>query len=430
MLRAAICTIGDEILIGQIVDTNSTKIAGELNATGVKVVRIFSISDQEDDIYSSLHRALMDYDIIITTGGLGPTKDDITKKVLARVFKSEKFVTNEKQLEIIRDIFQKRGVEVSEINRSQADVPEGCEVIVNRLGTAPGMIFRFERENEEFKHRPILYSLPGVPYEAMALLPTVLEDIKRVRVTEKIIHKTLVTFGVSESGLAERLSDWEDSLPQDIKLAYLPNPSIGVRLRLSQYGIDDAPGSPDKIERYSSQLKGLVSDCLYGESGDTLERVIGKLLSERGAKVSVAESCTGGKIASMITSVPGSSEWFEGSVTAYHNDIKEKVLKVSPQIIERYGAVSSECVKEMALGVKRLMNSDFSIATSGIAGPSGGSKEKPVGFVWIAVAYSDKISSQEVVETKSFCFNGDRVRNIDRFASNALNFLRKIIIEN
>lgn len=428
MLKATICTIGDEILIGQIVDTNSSEISLELNKIGVKVIRMLSVSDEESDIYSSITKALEDSDIVISTGGLGPTKDDITKRVLTRIYESNNMVSNRDQLNIIEDIFRKRGMEVTEINRLQAEVPEGCEVLLNRLGTAPGMIFRFNEER--YAHKPTLYSLPGVPYEAIALLPRIIEDISKYGVVGDILHRTIVTFGVPESVLAQRLDRWEDLLPHYISLAYLPNPSIGIRLRLSIYGAENYDNSIQEIEKYALQLKEMLSDCLYGEGEDTLESVIGRLLSERKAKVATAESCTGGKIASMITSISGSSEWFEGSVIAYQNEVKEQLLKVSNETIERYGAVSAECVREMALGVKNLMNTDFAIATSGIAGPTGGSDEKPVGLVWIAVAFRDKISKTDRVEVRSFFFNGDRERNIDRFASNALNFLRLKIIEN
>ena len=428
MLKAAICTIGDEILIGQIVDTNSSVIARELNKAGVKITKMLSISDEQEDVYSSLTKALQDNDIVITTGGLGPTKDDITKIVLARLFKSGKMLINEEQLVVIHDIFRKRGIPVSDLNRAQAEIPAGCEVIINQLGTAPGMIFRFK--DESFLHKPVLYSLPGVPYETIAMLPQVVENITKNSVRDNIYHKTLVTFGVPESELAIRLSEWEDRLPEDIKLAYLPNPSIGIRLRLSKYGGENRSESQEKIEKYAYQLRDLLSDCVYGEEEDTLEKVVGKLLINSRAKVSIAESCTGGRIASMITSVPGSSQWFDGSVTAYQNDIKRDLLNVSSETLERYGAVSGECVIEMALGVKQLMNSEFSLATSGIAGPSGGSEERPVGLVWIAVAYNDLTSKDERVEVVSFVFSGDRERNMDRFASNALNFLRKIIINN
>ena len=428
MLKAAICTIGDEILIGQIVDTNSSVIARELNKAGVKITKMLSISDEQEDIYSSLTKALQDNDIVITTGGLGPTKDDITKMVLARLFESDRLLINEEQSVIIHDIFRKRGIPVSDLNRAQAEVPVGCEVIINRLGTAPGMIFRFK--DESFLHKPVLYSLPGVPYETIAMLPHVVENITENSVRDNIYHKTLVTFGVPESELAIRLSEWEDRLPEDIKLAYLPNPSIGIRLRLSKYGGENRSESQEKVEKYAYQLRDLLSDCIYGEEDDTLEKVIGRLLIESQSKISIAESCTGGRIASMITSVPGSSQWFEGSVIAYQNSIKSDILNVSAETLERYGAVSPECVAEMALGVKQLMNTEFSLATSGIAGPSGGSEDKPVGLVWIAAAYNDPISKEDRVEVGSFVFNGDRERNIDRFASNALNFLRKILITN
>ena len=305
-----------------------------------------------------------------------------------------------------------------DINRAQADVPDTCEVIPNRLGTAPIMVFRFSKDR--FGHPATLYSLPGVPFEALGALNDVMEDIRSKYPVSDIYHKTVMTFGIPESSLSKMLDEWEDALPEDMHLAYLPNPLTGVRLRLSIYGGDRAE-EESRIETQLSQLKDILGDALYSDEDDSLERCIGKMLASAGKTVSAAESCTGGLISSLFTSIPGSSEYYLGSVTSYANSVKSGVLGVPEEIIREHGAVSEECVKAMAEGVRRITGSDFSVATSGIAGPGGGSEEKPVGLVWIAV------SSQMGTEACRMVFKGDRKRNIDRFAANALNLLRKKI---
>lgn len=421
MLTAAICTIGDEILIGQIVDTNSSHISRALNSIGVKVRYMNSFGDEKNEIISNLNQALSTNDIVIVTGGLGPTKDDITKNALAELYGTTEFYQDNAQFEIIKNIVTRRGIELSDLNRAQASVPSGSIVIPNKLGTAPCIVFRFPEE--KYSHKPTLYSLPGVPFEAIGLLPEIISDIKSHHKLADIHHKTLVTFGIPESTLAKQIEPWEDALPQDIKLAYLPNPIIGVRLRLSTYG-----GKKDEeIQRINSEfdkLRNIIGDAIYGEDEDTLQVVIGKHLKNKGMTLSAAESCTGGKVASLLTSVAGASQYFYGSVTSYDNSIKENVLGVPHEIIATYGAVSKECVEAMAKGVNRLMDTDFAVATSGIAGPGGGSPEKPVGTAWLAVAYRDRSSGKEDVISKRVAFNSSREVNIDRFASNALNLLR------
>ncbi|MBR5564116.1 MAG: CinA family nicotinamide mononucleotide deamidase-related protein [Bacteroidales bacterium] len=410
MTRACICTIGDEILIGQIVDTNSSHIARELNACGVKVAGMLSIGDDHDSIISSLEAELSRNEVVIVTGGLGPTKDDITKKALAELSGAQGWKEDEEQLAIIHRILHSRGLDVLDINRAQALVPEICEVIPNRLGTAPIMVFRFA--SERFGHPATLYALPGVPFEALGALKDVIEDICTHNDLQKITHRTIMTYGIAESALAKRIEEWEDALPQDIHLAYLPNALTGVRLRLSAYG--EALTQQERIEAEIAKLKGIIGDVIYSYEDDTLQNCIGKLLKQHGKTISTAESCTGGLVASMITSVAGSSEYYLGSVVSYANSVKQEVLGVPAEIIKEFGAVSSECVGAMAEGVRKLTGTDFSVATSGIAGPGGGSTEKPVGLVWIGV------SSQSGTQTYKLTFNSDRKRNIERFASSAL----------
>lgn len=414
MTGASICTIGDEILIGQITDTNSAHISRALNSLGIRVSRMVSIGDDHNVIIESLKQELLENEIVITTGGLGPTKDDITKNALAELSESRSYKTDERQLEIIHRILSARGLDVLDINRAQADVPENCDVIPNRLGTAPVMVFRFPESR--FGHKATLYSLPGVPFEALGALEDILNDIKEHNSLSDIYHRTVMTYGIAESALSKKISDWEDNLPEDMHLAYLPNALTGVRLRLSIYGGSKAE-QESRIESELKGLKAILGDIIYSEKDDTLESAVGDLLKAYGKTLSTAESCTGGMISSLITSVPGSSEYFLGSVTSYANGVKENVLGVPAEIIAEHGAVSSECVAAMAEGVRRITSSDYSVATSGIAGPGGGSEEKPVGTVWIGV------SSDNGTETFRLKFNSDRKRNIERFSSSALHIL-------
>lgn len=420
MTQASICTIGDEILIGQIVDTNSSHISRALNSLGIKVSRMVSIGDDHNCIISSLTEELQRNDIVIVTGGLGPTKDDITKKALSDLSGAKGIKTDERQLEIIHRILSARGLDILDVNRAQADVPDTCEVIPNRLGTAPNMVFRFD--SERFGHKATLYSLPGVPFEALGALEDVLQDIKSHNDISDIYHRTIMTYGLAESALSKMIAPWEDALPEDIHLAYLPNPLTGVRLRLSIYG-----GNKEEEEaRIETALKGLreiIGDHIWSEEDDSFEALIGRMLVQSGKTLSAAESCTGGLISELLTSVPGSSAYYLGSVTSYANSVKTGVLGVPEEIIRTHGAVSSECVAAMAEGVRRITGSDFSVATSGIAGPSGGSEDKPVGLVWIAV------SSETGTETFSHVFKNNRKQNIERFAASALNHLRKKILK-
>ena len=421
MLKAAIITIGDEILIGQVVDTNSSHLSRALGALGIRTERMISIGDDAQTIYETLDSAIREYDIVLTTGGLGPTKDDITKEVLRRLSGSEGYKEDKGQLAMVYEILHARGLDVLEINKAQALVPDRCEVIVNKRGTAPIMVFRFGNENgasPQGKGRATLYALPGVPHEALAALEDIQNNIRAHYPLDHIQHRTVMTFGIAESALAQRIADWEDALPENVHLAYLPNPLTGVRLRLSAYGCDDA----QLLENCLKGLRPLIDEYLYAEEDTDLPTVIGTLLKQKGLTMSAAESCTGGTISQLMTSVPGCSEYYLGSVTSYANSVKENVLHVPADIIEQYGAVSSECVAQMAEGVRQLTGSDVSVATSGIAGPGGGTPDKPVGLVWIG------ISTPLGTKTFRHIFKNDRARNIERFASTALNHLRQEIL--
>jgi nicotinamide-nucleotide amidase len=418
MTQASICTIGDEILIGQIIDTNSSHISQALNTLGIKVTRMVSIGDDHNGIIDSLKEELSRNDIVIVTGGLGPTKDDITKKALSEFSGSKGVKTDERQLEIIHKILSSRGLDVLDINRAQADVPDTCDVIPNKLGTAPIMVFRFNEDT--FGHKATLYSLPGVPFEALGALEDVISDIKSNYSVSDIYHRTVMTFGVAESALSKMLDEWEDSLPEDIHLAYLPNPLTGVRLRLSIYG-GRKEEEEARIEAEMAKLRAILGDVIWSEQDDRFEACIGRMLKSAGKTVSAAESCTGGLISELMTSIPGASAYYLGSVTSYANSVKTGILGVPEEIIAEHGAVSSDCVAAMAEGVRRITGSDYSVATSGIAGPDGGSDTKPVGLVWIG------ISSEKGTETFSHVFKNDRKRNIERFAASALNHLRKKI---
>lgn len=417
MVTATICTIGDEILIGQIVDTNSSRISTALNSIGVKVISMVSTSDTEQDIINTVESALKSSNIVVITGGLGPTKDDITKKTLGKLTGATADVENQEQLEIITRILSARGmVPLSPLNKAQALVPNSCKVIPNRFGTAPCM--EFEIPQEKYGHKALMFSLPGVPFEAEAAIPDVLDSIQRHFQLDKIFHKTICTFGIPESTLAQQIEEWEDNLPRNLHLAYLPNPVLGVRLRLSIYGVDEQTGLQELADN-EAKLREMLGDAIYGEGTDSLQKVIGNTLKERGMTVGVAESCTGGFLASLFTSLPGASEYFYGGVVSYDNSVKMNVLGVEKEVLETYGAVSQECAEQMAAGARKVLGTDYAIATTGIAGPDGGTPDKPAGTVWIAVA------TPEGVTSKKFTFNSTRRNiNIERFAANALNMLR------
>lgn len=415
MIQASIVTIGDEILIGQILDTNSSHIAQALENEGVKVSRMLSVADNADQIESTLRGLLESQDIVITTGGLGPTKDDITKATLLKLSGSKDYREDPGQLEMVRTILKGRGLDMLPNNRAQALVPDKAEVIVNKLGTAPIMVFR------DLFGKGTLYSLPGVPHEATGAIPEIISDIKKHFNLGEIVHSNIMVYGIAESALSELIAPWEDALPKDIHLAYLPNTLTGIRLRLSSY----TDGTTDVISRQKAEiakLRAILGNKVYALKDSNLEQALGELLLERGKTVSCAESCTGGEIAHMFTTVAGSSAYFLGSVTSYAVSVKEKVLGVNPELIERFGVVSSEVAAAMAEGVRRLTGSDYAVSTTGLSGPSGDGIN-PVGTVWIGV------TGPHGTVTQKYCYHNDRKRNIERFAATALNMLRLYILE-
>lgn len=419
MITASICTIGDEILIGQITDTNSSYIARALNKVGIKVVHMSSCSDSKRDILNTLKRCLRMSEVVITTGGLGPTKDDITKNVLMALSGSSRMVRSQKQYIIIKNILSARGIQMLDINRQQAYVPENCTVIPNRIGTAPIMLFRFPKE--EFGRDNLLFSMPGVPFETEYATDDVISAIQAHYKLDRICHRTICTFGIAESVLSKKIESWENSLPANLHLAYLPNPVLGVRLRLSIYGISEKEGK-EELDRYASSLKAILGDAVYGEGDTNPQTVTGELLLERGATISTAESCTGGYVAHLLTEIPGSSRYFWGSVVSYDNSVKINTLGVSENTVKKYGVVSSQCVKEMAEGVRKRLGTTYSISTSGIAGPGGGTPKKPVGTLWMAA------SGPKGTVTATIVSKSTRKINIERFAASALDLFRRSLL--
>ena len=417
MIQASICTIGDEILIGQVVDTNSSRLAVALEEAGIRVTRMLSIGDDRDEILNNLRNELTVNDIVITTGGLGPTKDDITKRVLAELSGSTNYVEHAGQLAIIQSILRSRGLDMLESNRAQALVPEHCEVIENHKGTAPVMVFRFPEET----FGATLYALPGVPFEAVGAIPSVMEDIRAHEPLENILHRSIMVFGIAESALSELIAPWEDALPEDMHLAYLPNPLTGIRLRLSIYG-GKREEQNARVEEQLVRLKEILGDKVYSDQDDTLEATVGRLLKASGQTLSIAESCTGGEISHLITSVPGSSAYYLGSVTSYAVSVKENILGVPAETVEKFGVVSGEVAAAMAEGIRRVTGSDYAVSTTGLAGPDGDAFN-PVGTVWIGVA------GPQGTKTVKRLFKNDRKRNIERFSASALDFLRLTILE-
>lgn len=411
-MRASIITIGDELLIGQTVDTNSAWIGAELSKAGFDVYKMTSIHDRREDILEALADAEGKSGVVLITGGLGPTSDDITKPALCEYFNT-RLVMNERVLGMVTQMMSKRNFPMNENNRRQAEVPESCTVLENETGTAPGM--RFERNNT------IFVSMPGVPHEMKHIMnERVLPELRSRFRSQAIIHKNIMTYGQPEAKLAELLTGFEAQLPKEIKLAYLPASGI-IKLRLTATG-KEKKELEKIVENQVYMLYKTIPDLIYAEDEETLEMVIGKKLKEKKATMCSAESCTGGEIAHMITSVPGSSEWYLGSVIAYANEIKTRMLGVPENVLKKNGAVSSEVVKCMATGSRKVFNTQYSVATSGIAGPDGGSEEKPVGTVWIALA------SEKGVISEKYTFGNDRLINIRRFSLAALNMLRKQII--
>lgn len=413
-MKVEIITIGDEILIGQVVDTNSAYMATELNKTGADIVRITTVGDNRSDMLQAIDAAFERADIVLLTGGIGPTKDDITKQVLCEYFNS-RLVFDEAVIENIRAIFANRSLQLNELTENQAWVPDNCQVIMNKVGTAP--CCWFEKEGR------ILVSMPGVPSEMKWLMVNeLLPRIERIiHGGWSILHHTCLVKNYSESALAEKLAGFENSLPADFKLAYLPQPGI-VRLRLTAKS-DDASGIERESSRLVSELHSILGNDIFSDEDLPLASVIGKLLLEKNLTMATAESCTGGTIASMITAVPGSSAYFNGGVVSYSNEVKVAVLHVSNEDLQLHGAVSEPVVRSMAEGAARVCMADCSVATSGIAGPGGGSTEKPVGTVWIAAKYKEKLKS------RLFTFGKNREYNISRAANAALLMLVELLKE-
>lgn len=412
---ASIITIGDELLIGQVIDTNSAWIAQELNKSGITVKHRVAVGDNWNDIWQALDEESKEASLLVITGGLGPTADDITKPLLCNYFDG-KMVVHQPTLAHVTHIFEnilKRPM--IERNAKQAEVPDTCTVLLNEKGTAPGMLFK--------KEGKVFVSLPGVPHEMKWIMSHhVLPMIPGLFQTGFIEHRTLVTFGIGESFLAELIKDFEEAMPDHIKLAYLPNYGM-VRLRLTAFGFDQAELAKELDTQFVS-LKEKVSAYIITDKDLTMEQVTGNLLKEQGKTVATAESCTGGYIAHLLTKLPGASAYFMGSVVSYDNSIKQRVLQVSANTLATDGAVSEATVKQMAASVLTLMQTDYAIAVSGIMGPDGGTADKPVGMVWVAVA------SKEKTITKQFHFRYDRQRNIEMTAANALNLLRIFALEN
>ena len=403
-MNAYLINIGDELLIGQVVNTNASWIASELEKNNIHVDRIVTIADDLNDISTTLSDALSQADFVVLTGGLGPTKDDITKTSLCDYFGMQ-LVMHEPSLANVTDFFAKRGLPISAINQMQGLVPEGCEPLLNKVGTAPGMWF--ERGDK------IVVSLPGVPFEMQWLMSEyVLPKLQHKLGTEAILHKTVLTCGIGESFLAEKIESWETALPSNFRLAYLPE-SGKVRLRLSARGHDKVT-LQHQMDLELASLKSLISNYIYGYDDENFASVIGKILHERGATLATAESCTGGQLGHQITQVSGASAYYIGGVISYSNGMKEQLLDVRSETLAQYGAVSRETAEEMAIGCLKRFSTDYSIATTGISGPTGGTNEKPLGTVWIAIA-----SKQGVLANK-YVFRTTRVQHQERTVNQAL----------
>jgi nicotinamide-nucleotide amidase len=414
-VNASIIAIGDELLIGQVTDTNSPWMSQRLNNAGIAVIKRVAVGDSYDEIWKTLDKESEDADIILITGGLGPTSDDITKLVLCDYF-GGKMVVNEDALKNVKYLFQqvfKRPV--SAVNLLQAEVPDVCEVIQNKRGSAPGMIFH--------KGKVLFVSMPGVPYEMQGMMETsVIPMLKEKFELPVIVHRTILTAGIGESALAEVIKEFEDALPHDVKLAYLPNYGM-VRLRLSTSGFDRKL-IEENINQYFQELKSLAEKYLVTDVDDSMPVVLGKILRTKNKTVSTAESCTGGYISHLITLVPGSSEYYTGSIISYSYDVKQTLLGVQENTLTTYGAVSEETVTEMLKGLLEKLNTDYGVAVSGIMGPAGGTDDKPVGTVWMAVGNKENHQAQKI----NLRFN--RERNIEVTGIMALNFLRKFILAN
>lgn len=412
-VKAEILAIGDELLYGQIMDTNSHWISQELDKIGVRVVRRTTVGDNRESILSAFESAEKRADIILMTGGLGPTNDDLTKPLLAEYFNCEIKLVPE-ALEAVRIFFERRGRELTHLNKLQAHLPTNCTYIPNELGTAPGMWF-----HEKGK---IWMSMPGVPHEMKKLMTDqVIPRLKEIYPLPHIYHKVIKTVGIGESWLADLIKDWEANLPPHIRLAYLP--SLGqVRLRLTAFG-SNTKELEQEVEQELKKLNPLIDKYIYGYNQETLEEAIGRLLKLHGKNVAFAESCSGGYISHLVTTVPGSSDYFQGAIIPYHNEFKNNILGVENDVLKKFGAVSEETVIQMAENVRKLFRSDIGLSSSGIAGPSGGTDEKPVGTVWIACAMEKKTLTKKLLLTQ------DRMLNIQLTAVAVLNLLRLCLEE-
>lgn len=414
MITAEVLTVGDEILFGQITDTNSQWISAELSSLGIRTKRKTSVGDQEAEITAGIHEALSRANVVIMTGGLGPTKDDITKKTIATYFGVD-MVENEDVLKDVTHFFESRNRELTPINKAQALLPANAKAIRNSCGTAPGMWF-------ETTDGKVLISMPGVPYEMKTMMQKdILPALKTFFNTPIIFHKMIKLVGIGESFLADKIADWEDALPENVKLAYLP--SVGtLRLRLTGYGTD-LQTVKQNVQTQFEKVLPLISNYIYGFEDDTLPSVVGALLKQKNLTIGTAESCTGGYLSHLITSISGSSAYYQGSIISYSNDVKINQLSVSPNTLTQYGAVSEQVVIEMAEGLRTKLGVDIAVSVSGIAGPDGGTPEKPVGTVWLALA-----DAQGTI-THKLTLGNHRENNIQLSAIGALNLVRKRLLE-
>jgi nicotinamide-nucleotide amidase len=410
-MKISILTVGDEILIGQIVDTNSAWMGQQLNLAGARVETVISVGDTMAAIHTGLREAMEQADVILMTGGLGPTKDDITKKALAE-YMGVDMIFHDPTFERIKKMFEVWARPMNEAHRLQCYMPANAEILTNKMGTAPGMWMEYEGK--------VIVSMPGVPYEMQYLMEhEVLPKLKQRFPGQPIAHRTILTVGEGESHIAEKLEDFEEGLPDGFKLAYLPH-IAQVRLRITGTGMDEA-ALHRILDEKAEILKTRFADIIYGYDKDTLEGAIGNMLKERGLMLATAESCTGGYLAHRITSVAGASEYFLGSVISYSNAVKMNVLGVKPETLDTHGAVSEQTVIEMAEGALKVLSADVAIAISGIAGPGGGSDTKPVGLAWMAVSNG--------ANTKTFSIRAgkDREKNIQYFTIHALNQIRQFL---
>ena len=413
MILAEIITIGDELLIGQVIDTNSAWLGQKLNEIGIKVKQITTVSDDRDHLLKAFAEAQGRADLVLITGGLGPTKDDLTKKTLCEFF-GVGLVFHSQSFEIISELFKARGREITETNKLQAMVLENCSVLINKNGTAPGMWIEH--------NQTIFISMPGVPNEMKGLMENeVIPRFKERFKLDPILHRTILTQGIGESFLSDLIEKWELALPSYIKLAYLPGAGI-LRLRLTANGKSEALLNTE-LDNQIKELKVIAGEFIFGYESDSLEEIIGKLLVESNKTLGTVESCTGGFLAHKITSISGSSAYYQGSILPYSNTLKMALLNVEKNLIDKHGAVSKEVVSKLAESGKKILNTDYCIATSGIAGPTGGSEEKPVGTVWIAIAHPDGTLVWKVQ------LGSNRLRIISETALHALNGLRKLILQ-